>query len=140
MLKPSLGTWAIVIASLAGCDAPALTTAGPGAVSRPPACEFQLLTVVPSGSYVEKGVFETQEGNYGSNSFSTLADFKREITPYVCKAGGDVAVAHANGNGIYVRATILKATGAPPAAGCAFDTQCKGQRVCIKGECVDPPH
>jgi hypothetical protein len=140
MLKTSLGTLAIAITSLAGCKTPALTTSGPEAVSRPLACEFQLLTVVPSGSYVEKGVFEAQLGDFGSNAFSTLADFKREIAPYVCRAGGDVAVAHANRDGIYVQATILKATAAPPAPGCAFDTQCKGQRVCIKGECADPPH
>ena len=29
----------------------------------------------------------------------------------------------------------------PPAAapGCSFDTQCKGDRVCVHGECVTPP-
>ena len=30
-------------------------------------------------------------------------------------------------------------TAAPPAAGCAKDTDCKGDRLCVKGECVDPP-
>jgi hypothetical protein len=25
-----------------------------------------------------------------------------------------------------------------PAAGCQYDTQCKGDRVCMKGQCVDP--
>jgi hypothetical protein len=102
-------------------------------------CEFQLLTVVPSGSYVERGAFEAQLGDYGSNAFSTLADFKQEVAPYVCRAGGDIALAQANRDGIYVRATILKATAAALPTGCAFDTQCKGQRVCVKGECVDPP-
>lgn len=24
------------------------------------------------------------------------------------------------------------------AAGCNFDTQCKGERICVKGECVEP--
>jgi hypothetical protein len=33
----------------------------------------------------------------------------------------------------------------PPAkpatvAGCSFDAQCKGDRVCVKRECVAPPH
>ena len=27
---------------------------------------------------------------------------------------------------------------APAAGGCQYDAQCKGERVCVKGECVDP--
>jgi hypothetical protein len=128
---------------LAACDTTRLTTTGPDAPSRGLPCDFQILTALPSGGYVEKGVVNAHLGDFGSNAFSTLADFKKEIAPYVCRTGGDMAVAQANGAGIYVRATILKATGAPPsspasAAGCAFDTQCKGDRVCVKGECVDP--
>jgi hypothetical protein len=137
MRKILWGTWPMAIIALAGCGAPALTTAGPDSPASPLPCEFQLLTVTPSGGYVEKGVFQAQLGDYGSNAFSTLADFKREIAPYVCRVGGDIAVAHANPDGIYLRATILKATVAPP-AGCAIDAQCKGQRVCLKGKCVEP--
>jgi hypothetical protein len=125
MRKMQLCTWAVAIAGLTACTVgPSLTTTGPHAPSsRPLPCEFQLLTVVPSGSYVERGAF----------------DFKQEVAPYVCRAGGDIALAQANRDGIYVRATILKATAAALPTGCAFDTQCKGQRVCVKGECVDPP-
>jgi hypothetical protein len=30
------------------------------------------------------------------------------------------------------------APAAAAAAGCSYDTQCKGDRVCVKGACVDP--
>ena len=131
------------VVALAACRATQLTATGPSAPSKAEPCDFQLLTALPSGGYVEAGVIETQLGDYGSNAFSSLADFKKEIAPQVCRAGGDMAVAHANGAGIYIRATILKAAGAasstpPSTAGCQFDTQCKGQRVCVKGECADP--
>jgi hypothetical protein len=142
MLTRSLVTLGAVVA-LAACGTTRVTATGPGAPSKGEPCDFQLLTALPSGGYVEIGVIETQLGDYGSNEFSSLADFKREIAPQVCRAGGDMAVAHPNGSGIYIRATILKATGAasstpPPRAGCEFDTQCKGDRVCVKGECADP--
>src|SRR5688500_14583045 len=36
-------------------------------------------------------------------------------------------------------ATAPVAAKAPPEAdGCNFDTQCKGERICVKGECVEP--
>jgi hypothetical protein len=133
----------VAVGALAACGTTRMTPTGPSAPSRGEPCDFQILTALPSGGYVEKGVVEAQLGDYGSNEFSSLADFKKEIAPQVCRAGGDMAVAHANGAGIYVRATILKATGAasstpPPPAGCEFDTQCKGDRVCVRGECTDP--
>lgn len=133
----------VAVVALAACGTTQVTATGPSAPSQGGPCDFRLLTALPSGGYVEMGVVETQLGDYGSNAFSTLADFKKEIAPQVCRAGGDMAVAHANGAGIYVRATILKASGAasstpPPAAGCQLDTQCRGQRVCVKGECTDP--
>jgi len=59
-----------------------------------------------------------------------------------------------NGLGQYIKATVLKTSdpraaattptegSAPalapmPAGGCTFDTQCKGDRICSKGECVE---
>jgi hypothetical protein len=81
----------------------------------------------------------------------------------VCKAGGDGAIAFANGYGMWIKATVIKRTGvaaapapaaapvasAPAAAipaaasgaehsGCSYDTQCKGDRICEAGRCVSP--
>jgi hypothetical protein len=99
---------------LTACAPTRLTATGPSAPPQDGPCSFELLTVPPSGAYVEVGVVETQLGNYGSNAFSTLSDFKKEIAADVCRAGGDAAVAHANDAGIYVRATILKSTAKRP--------------------------
>jgi|HubBroStandDraft_6_1064221.scaffolds.fasta_scaffold754896_2 hypothetical protein len=140
MRKTSFVTLGWIV--LSACDATRLTTTGPGASPPGGPCDFEILTAIPSGGYVERGVVNAHLGDYGSNAFSTLADFKKAIAPYVCRAGGDMAVAQANGDGIYISATILKATAAPstppPPAGCEFDTQCKGERVCVKGACVGP--
>jgi hypothetical protein len=99
---------------LTACTATRLTATGPGAPAEGGPCSFELLTVPPGGGYVEVGVVETQLGDYGSNAFSTLSDFKKEIAADVCRAGGDAAVAHANDAGIYIRATILKSTAKRP--------------------------
>jgi hypothetical protein len=133
MLKKSLAA-PVAIVALAACTSTHLTAAPAASPGAP--CAFQILTAPPSGRYVEVGVVDAHLGDYGSNAFSTLADFKKEIAPYVCRAGGDMAVALANDAGIYIRATVLKSQ---PEAGCQLDTQCKGARVCVRSECVDPP-
>ena len=114
-----------------------------------------MLTAAPAGDYVEIGTLDVTVA-YGQ--FTQLSSFKKAIAPRVCEAGGDTVIALANGAGDYIKATVLKsgaapsaqgaasATGAPtltqasiPAPGaCTFDTQCKGDRVCAKGECVEP--
>jgi hypothetical protein len=44
-----------------------------------------------------------------------LDKFKSIISPHVCNAGGDAAVAFANGYGTYIKAAILKRADAAPA-------------------------
>ena len=114
MRKQSLAMLGAVVI-LAACTTTHLTATSPPAPSPGAPCAFQILTAPPSGGYVEVGVVNAQLGDYGSNAFSTLADFKKEIAPYVCRTGGDVAVAHANEAGIYITATVLKSTGLTPA-------------------------
>jgi hypothetical protein len=136
-----------------------LTTTGPRMPSRGDNCEFEMLTAPPAAGYIEVGTVDVEAGNYGNPFKSNLADFKSQIESRVCQAGGDAAVASANGYGVYVHATILKASDAPvstppppaeaapapappvepiPTAGCQYDAQCKGDRVCVRGECVEP--
>lgn len=133
--------------SLVACGSTTMTTTGPQEPSRGEHCGFHVLTAMPAGQFVEIGTIDVDHGSYGTNTFRTLDAFKEHIRPHVCQAGGDVAVALANGEGMYIKATVLKAKAAtaeaqvsPPdvAAGCRFDTQCKGERLCVKGECVDP--
>jgi hypothetical protein len=133
--------------SLAACGSTTMLTTGAKQPPRPQGCDFQVLTGVPASGYSELGTIDVQPGGWGSNVYTHLDGFKEKIQPYVCEAGGDAALAVANGYGMYIKATILKRTGAAApaadpshadAAGCQFDTQCKGERVCVKGECVDP--
>ena len=140
--------------SLIGCGVEtSLTRTGPKLPARPENCEFEMLTAAPSGGFIEIGTLDLTAGGT-----TNLGEFRNGIRPKVCRAGGDAAIAMANGYGIYIKATVLKrvdgppppVTGAagpvmppsqpppPPASGCSFDTQCKGDRVCVQGACVDP--
>jgi len=133
--------------SLAGCGSVALTRTGAPQAARPANCTFQVLTAAPAGNFVEVGTLDVT----GVDSSDNLASFKTNIAPRVCEAGGDAVIAMANGYGYYIKATVLKAepggtsapnltqgsVPAPSAGGCTFDTQCKGDRVCTKGECVE---
>jgi hypothetical protein len=131
-----------------------LTRTGPTMPPRPENCEFEMLTAAPTGSYAELGTLDLTSG-----APTNLGEFRSAIRPQVCRAGGDAALAIANTFGIYLKATVLKRVDGPPPAGgapiagggmpssqppaapsgCSFDTQCKGDRVCAQGACVDPP-
>src|SRR6266508_1905915 len=139
--------------ALVSCGSTTLTTTGPKQASRGEHCNFEVFTAAPSAGFTEIGTVDVQGGSMGINLFTDLTACKAKIEPYVCSAGGDAALAAAEGHGWYIKATVLKrdsnatlATPATPAAaaakptgGCQFDTQCKGNRICQKGECVDQP-
>lgn len=136
------------------------TTTGNKYEPREPTCAFKLVTTLPEGKWEEIAIIDVNPGGYGHNVFRELEDFQEEIRPKVCEAGGDIALATANGYGMWIKATVLKkgeptapadapapvepaasaVAQAPPAApiGCGYDTQCKGDRICVEGACVDP--
>lgn len=141
----SLASLSLTIAlagTLVACGSTSLTRTGPPQAARASNCEFQVLTAPPNGDYVEVGTVDVS----GSSVSDNLSTFKKEIRESVCAAGGDAAIAYANGYGYYIKATVLKGTGRPapvsltsaPSGGCTYDTQCKGDRVCVAGACVDP--
>ena len=142
--------WVFIIAAcLMACGGTTMTPTGPAHPTREPDCDFQVFTVPPSG-YVEIAAIDVYIP-WGKDPRTGIARFKSDIQPYVCKAGGDAALAMANGYGQYLKATVLKrveqpATTPPPdsgkatrRSGCEYDTQCKGDRVCVDGKCVSPP-
>jgi hypothetical protein len=141
-----------VLVALVGCEGTTSWTRT-GAPQRPreAKCNFQVFTV-PTDGYMEIGIIDYASGDVAT--ISTLGEFKERIRPTVCAAGGDAVIAFANGVGHYMKATVLKATlddddPEPPApapapvpaaaSGCSYDTQCKGERICQQGVCVDPP-
>ena len=137
--------------SLIACGATSVTMTGPTVPPRGDHCKFRVLTTTPAAPFDEIGVIDVQPGAYGADVYRDLSEFKEHIEPYVCQAGGDAAIALANGYGMYIKATIIKVHGASPSrtvpppplpasslGGCQYDTQCKGERVCRDGECADP--
>lgn len=155
----------LLLVALLACGSTKMSATGEAkATPREPNCEFDILTADPAADYTEIAVIDVQPGGYGHNRFTEISDFKEEIRPHVCEAGGDAAIALANGHGVYIKATVLRRiqtvpslqapppppvqqaaapapASAPPAAaagGCEYDTQCKGDRICVDGECQSP--
>jgi len=136
--------WLVPCIALAGCFRNnEVTLTGPKLAPRAANCDFQIFTIAPEGSFAEIAVVDVS-----GNATASIDEFKSDVQPLVCEAGGDAALAHLNGLGQYVKATILKRTGRPgePAqsaaaesGGCRYDTQCKGDRVCVEGACGAPP-
>jgi hypothetical protein len=87
-------------------------------------------------------------GRQAGGSGGPLADaaFRRELTRRL-RALGDVENPSADPAGPWLQRYRRLVAGeeprgaatAPAAAGCAKDTDCKGDRICVKRECVDPP-
>jgi hypothetical protein len=134
-----------LLLAFAGCmGTTAWTRTGAPQRPRPANCDFQIFTASTDG-YAEIGTIDYSYDS-GLSSIKTLGEFKARIRPIVCEAGGDAAIAFANGLGEYAKATVLKATPderdepvSAAAPGCSYDTQCKGERICQQGVCVDPP-
>ena len=135
-----------LLAALTACSgSTSVTRTGKLVQPRDPNCEFEVLTASPAEGFVEIGTVDYEYGTTFS-AISVLSEFKARIRRDVCSAGGDAALASIDGHGRYTRATILRSvpgaavspTSAPANGGCQFDTQCKDDRVCVKGECSDP--
>ncbi len=66
-------------------------------------CDFEALTVPPQQPYYELGVVDVKP----SKKIYKLNDFEDLIRPYVCRAGGDAAIVLPNGEGHYIKATVI---------------------------------
>jgi hypothetical protein len=132
-----------------GCGSTDMTATGPKQTPRARDCSFDILTSTPSNGYKEIGTVDVTPGGYGVNVFTNLREFKGHIRETVCRLGGDAAIAYANGYGMYIKATVLKrvrikAPSSVPSSegrkrgGCDFDSQCKGDRICVEGKCQAP--
>lgn len=109
--------------------------------SRAATCDIKVFTSPVTG-YREIGAIDITY-----DAPNTLDRFAEAVRPKVCDLGGDAVVAWANGHGFYIKGTVLKSTSsgdggtvapAGGAGGCQYDTQCKGDRICVKGECTSP--
>lgn len=152
-----------VVVSISACaSSTTLTQTGTHYPPRDPRCEFLAFAAQPTTGYVQVGTVDIDPKSWAP--FERIDDFKAEIRPYVCQAGGDAVIAYVNGHGWYIKAIVLKhvtvpgppaAANTPPTspppvaqptpppatpstAGCQYDTQCKGDRICENGSCVAP--
>jgi hypothetical protein len=144
------GSVFVISGWLIACGSATMSRTGTAQAPRPANCDFQVFTAAPASGYVEIGAVDVTPGMYGDKMHMDLGSFKSEIRHHVCKAGGDAAFAMANGHGVYIKATILKrmvpgssSTPAPVQpttgiGGCSYDTQCKGDRICVDGKCSSP--
>jgi hypothetical protein len=150
-----IGLLCVLVATACGHNT--VTRSGDPHPARDQKCDFDVFTTPPANGYTEIATLDIKEGFWGDNAPSDIKALKKSIQRDVCGVGGDAVIAYANGFGDYVKASVLKRawdTGPQPApaahpspaaaapaaaeAGCQYDTQCKGDRVCVSGECVDP--
>jgi hypothetical protein len=84
--------------------------------AKPPGCEFRVVNIPPQGPYEEIGTLT--RASWATND---PVAFKNAVAGDVCRIGGDVVVTEVNGDGIYVRGTVLRKVGPPagPAANVA---------------------
>ena len=104
------------VAALLGCGGTtSFTRTGPTVAAQPGGCDFAVVKVRPSEPHTELGTIDIKYTSQMDWIYDEAA-FKRKVRPLVCQSGGDVAVAHTNDNGLYVRATVLSSKAPPPAA------------------------
>ncbi len=146
----------VLLLLVTACGSTRFTQTGQRYPARERKCQIQVVTRAPASGFIEIGTIDVKPGSYGANKFRDLESFTKAIRLDVCEAGGDAAVAMVNVQGEYVKATVLKAivVAAAPAApavqpaaapaapatpaGCSFDAQCKGDRICVNNVCVSP--
>jgi hypothetical protein len=147
-MRSLVSSWSALLALAAlsaACGSTTATRTGANYPAREAACDFELLTTSPAAGFEEIGTVDVSRGAYATNVYTDLSSFGDHIRPNVCEMGGDALVATQTGFGAYTKATVFKKTDqgarvgdASASTGCQVDTQCKGERVCVAGACVDP--
>ena len=69
---------------------------------KPVNCAFELYTTRPDRPFDEVGVLE------GGLPASDARGFFRAVRPHVCRVGGDGVLTEINGQGVYVRGTVIR--------------------------------
>jgi len=149
----ALGLGVFAVGFLA-CNSTTVTATGPAQSPRRLDCDFEILTSTPLLGYQEIGTVDVTSNDTIVGPIKNLSQFKDHIRPHVCQLGGDAAIARANGDGWYVNASVMKRVSStspaapapvpvavaanPESQGCAFDAQCKGDRICVEGKCQSP--
>ena len=143
---------AVLLVAIAGTGCAGILngTFSPSGRTFPPRsedCAFEHYSVPPETGFEQIGTIDIVPGYAGTNWPRSLGDLKQKVAPTVCRAGGDAIFSTPNGVGAYFTATVFKRlegsmstpiAEVPAPAGCQFDAHCKGDRVCVNHECVEP--
>jgi hypothetical protein len=70
------------------------------------ACSFRVVNLTPSGPYEEIATLSSEQS--WVRAYNPV-DFEARVRDQVCSIGGDIVVTEINGNGAYVRGTVLRA-------------------------------
>jgi hypothetical protein len=142
MIAKKLGLFGALVLLTTGCGGTVTATrTGPAWPTKSDDCTFEVFTAVPSG-YMEIGTLDLQ-----GVAATTIPEFREAAKHDVCTLGGDAVFPRVSGYGFYSHATVLHSVAAPSAPsaapsaadGCHYDAQCKGERICVSGQCVNPP-
>lgn len=71
---------------------------------KPASCDFRVVNLPPQGDFEEIATLD-----FVYDPAHNPDEFKQAVHDKVCSVGGDVVVSEINGNGLYVRGTILRA-------------------------------
>ena len=77
-------------------------------VAKPSNCDFRVVNVLPQGGDLEEIATLTRAD--GSSLTNEPTTFKTAVQVDVCRLGGDVVITEVNGQGYYVRGTVLRKT------------------------------
>lgn len=83
----------------------------PPASPKPATCDFRIINLPPGGNEYEEVATLTPT----RDKARTPESFKKAVHEDVCRVAGDLVVTEINGNGEYVRGTVLRKR-APAAA------------------------
>ena len=79
----------------------------------PEGCEFTVYRSPPPGRYTEIGIVEFSVlGGGAKGRAQNVGEAKERAAPHVCKEGGNALILQGDGQGSFVRATVI-ATAAP---------------------------
>jgi hypothetical protein len=89
--------------------------------AKPDDCKFEVLSLPPAQPVDELGIIDFEGGTTTRTGHrfgvpETAAELRETVASEVCRVGGDAVLAHVNGVGQYIRATVLRYRPEPRAA------------------------
>ena len=101
-MRVSIGFGALLFTACFAGPSYVVTKTGTAGPAKPANCEFQIATTKVDREYEEVAILDAKMWA------EDAATFKQTVSTQVCELGGDAVIAEVNGNGRYVRGTVLR--------------------------------